>query len=214
VAITKLILEIYKDFGFDDVRIKFSDRPAKRVGDDAVWDKAESALKAAADAAGIEYSLNPGEGAFYGPKLEFVLRDAIGRDWQCGTLQVDLNMPGRLGVGHDLPPGVGWDWRNWSAARGYLFSDSSLDLSGYAAFQGELLALHFTDDTGFAPPATVTDLLRHFSNARIERLEYNPRAQSHGPVGHFGFFSRKNADLWPLVSRWLDPSGAAVAARQ
>jgi threonyl-tRNA synthetase len=98
VAITKLILEIYKDFGFDDVRIKFSDRPAKRVGDDAVWDTAEAALKAAADAAGIEYSLNPGEGAFYGPKLEFVLRDAIGRDWQCGTLQVDLNMPGRLGA--------------------------------------------------------------------------------------------------------------------
>ena len=98
VAITKLILEIYKDFGFDDVQIKFSDRPAKRVGEDAVWDKAESALKAAADAAGIQYSLNPGEGAFYGPKLEFVLRDAIGRDWQCGTLQVDLNMPGRLGA--------------------------------------------------------------------------------------------------------------------
>jgi threonyl-tRNA synthetase len=98
VAVTKLIIEIYKDFGFDDVRIKFSDRPPKRVGDDAVWDQAEAALKAAADAAGIEYSLNPGEGAFYGPKLEFVLRDAIGRDWQCGTLQVDLNMPGRLGA--------------------------------------------------------------------------------------------------------------------
>jgi threonyl-tRNA synthetase len=98
VAVTRLILDIYKDFGFDDVRIKFSDRPAKRVGDDAVWDQAESALKAAADAAGIEYSLNPGEGAFYGPKLEFVLRDAIGRDWQCGTLQVDLNLPGRLGA--------------------------------------------------------------------------------------------------------------------
>lgn len=116
-------------------------------------------------------------------------------------------MPGRLGVGHDLPPGVGWDWRNWSAARGYLFSDASLDLSGYEAFQGELLALHFTDDTGFAPPATVTDLLRRFPNARIERLEYNPSTQSHGPVGHFGFFNRKNADLWPLVSRWIGSSG-------
>ena len=98
VKVTQLILDIYKDFGFDDVRIKFSDRPPKRVGDDAVWDKAESALKAAANAAGIEYTLNPGEGAFYGPKLEFVLRDAIGRDWQCGTLQVDLNLPGRLGA--------------------------------------------------------------------------------------------------------------------
>ena len=98
VKVTQLILDIYKDFGFEDVRIKFSDRPAKRVGDDAVWDQAESALKAAAAAAGIEYTLNPGEGAFYGPKLEFVLRDAIGRDWQCGTLQVDLNLPGRLGA--------------------------------------------------------------------------------------------------------------------
>jgi threonyl-tRNA synthetase len=98
VAVTRLILDIYKDFGFDDVRIKFSDRPPKRVGADDVWDKAEAALKAAATAAGIEYSLNPGEGAFYGPKLEFVLRDAIGRDWQCGTLQVDLNLPGRLGA--------------------------------------------------------------------------------------------------------------------
>ena len=98
VLITKLILDIYRDFGFDDLRIKFADRPPKRVGEDAVWDRAEAALKAASAAAGIEYSVNSGEGAFYGPKLEFVLRDAIGRDWQCGTLQVDLNMPGRLGA--------------------------------------------------------------------------------------------------------------------
>ena len=93
-----LILSIYKDFGFNDVRIKYSDRPEKRVGDDAVWDKSEQALKDAMEATDLEYSLNPGEGAFYGPKLEFVLRDAIGRDWQCGTLQVDLNLPGRLGA--------------------------------------------------------------------------------------------------------------------
>ncbi|MEZ5499498.1 MAG: threonine--tRNA ligase [Steroidobacteraceae bacterium] len=98
VAVTRLILDIYRDFGFDDVAIKFSDRPPQRVGDDAIWDRAEAALKQAARAAGIEYSHNPGEGAFYGPKLEFVLRDAIGRDWQCGTLQVDFNMPGRLGA--------------------------------------------------------------------------------------------------------------------
>src|ERR1700733_10309088 len=95
VTMTQLILDIYKDFGFDDVRIKFSDRPPKRVGSDEVWDKAESALRQASEAAGIETTLNPGEGAFYGPKLEFVLRDAIGRDWQCGTLQVDFNLPGR-----------------------------------------------------------------------------------------------------------------------
>jgi threonyl-tRNA synthetase len=98
VAITKLILDIYRDFGFDEVAIKYADRPARRVGDDAIWDRAEAALRAASEAAGIQYTLNKGEGAFYGPKLEFVLRDAIGRDWQCGTLQVDLNMPERLGA--------------------------------------------------------------------------------------------------------------------
>ena len=100
VKITQLILSIYRDFGFEDVRIKFSDRPAKRVGSEAIWDTAEAALKTACEAAGIETTLNPGEGAFYGPKLEFVLRDAIGRDWQCGTLQVDFNLPVRLGASY------------------------------------------------------------------------------------------------------------------
>ena len=94
----ELLLSIYRDFGFDDVRVKYSDRPEKRVGSDEVWDRAEQALIAATRAAGVEYTLNPGEGAFYGPKLEFVLQDAIGRDWQCGTWQVDLNLPGRLGA--------------------------------------------------------------------------------------------------------------------
>jgi len=93
-----LILSIYEDFGFPDVTIKFSDRPDQRVGDDAVWDKAEGALMKALKASGRPWTLNKGEGAFYGPKLEYVLRDAIGRDWQCGTIQVDLNMPGRLGA--------------------------------------------------------------------------------------------------------------------
>jgi threonyl-tRNA synthetase len=99
-----LILSIYKDFGFEKISIKFSDRPEKRVGSDEIWDKSELALKKAVEATGLEYTHNPGEGAFYGPKLEFVLRDAIGRDWQCGTLQVDLNMPERLGgtfIGED-----------------------------------------------------------------------------------------------------------------
>jgi len=98
IAVCDLILGIYKSFGFDDVRIKFADRPEVRVGEDEVWDQAEAALLKALEASGLDYTHNPGEGAFYGPKLEFVLRDAIGRDWQCGTLQVDLNMPGRLGA--------------------------------------------------------------------------------------------------------------------
>ncbi len=91
-----LVLSIYKDFGFENVSIKFSDRPEKRVGNDNVWDKSEAALREAMEATGLEYTLNPGEGAFYGPKLEFILKDAIGREWQCGTLQVDLNLPERL----------------------------------------------------------------------------------------------------------------------
>jgi threonyl-tRNA synthetase len=98
IAVCDLILGIYKSFGFDDVRIKFADRPEVRVGEDQVWDQAEAALLKALEVSGLDYTHNPGEGAFYGPKLEFVLRDAIGRDWQCGTLQVDLNMPGRLGA--------------------------------------------------------------------------------------------------------------------
>ncbi|MBX9778054.1 MAG: threonine--tRNA ligase [Xanthobacteraceae bacterium] len=98
LKINDLILSIYEDFGFSDVRIKFSDRPDKRIGDDAVWDKAEAALMAALESSKRPWTLNKGEGAFYGPKLEYVLRDAIGRDWQCGTVQVDLNLPGRLGA--------------------------------------------------------------------------------------------------------------------
>ncbi len=99
-AVCDLLLGIYRDLGFDDVLIKFADRPERRVGSDAVWDRAESALMAAMDALGLDYTRNPGEGAFYGPKIEFVLRDAIGREWQCGTLQVDFNLPNRLGAAY------------------------------------------------------------------------------------------------------------------
>ena len=100
LTVTNLILEIYKDLGFENVILKYSDRPNLRVGDDSVWDKAEAALIKAVKATKLEYSINKGEGAFYGPKIEFVLRDAIGRDWQCGTLQVDFNLPGRLGASY------------------------------------------------------------------------------------------------------------------
>ncbi|MFM2150068.1 MAG: threonine--tRNA ligase [Pseudomonadota bacterium] len=96
VRFVALLSSIYRDLGFESFRVKFSDRPAKRAGDDATWDRAEGALKQACETAGVDYVLNPGEGAFYGPKLEFVLRDAIGRDWQCGTLQVDFVLPERL----------------------------------------------------------------------------------------------------------------------
>jgi threonyl-tRNA synthetase len=100
LTVTNLILKIYKDLGFENIILKYSDRPEKRVGEDSVWDKSEAALLSAIKKSKLEYTTNKGEGAFYGPKIEFVLRDAIGRDWQCGTLQVDLNLPGRLGASY------------------------------------------------------------------------------------------------------------------
>ena len=100
LSVTNLIIDIYKNLGFEKVILKYSDRPEKRVGDDKVWDKSEAALLTAIKKSKLEYTINKGEGAFYGPKIEFVLQDAIGRDWQCGTLQVDLNLPGRLGASY------------------------------------------------------------------------------------------------------------------
>ena len=100
ISVTNLCLDIYKDFGFEDVAIKFADRPERRIGSDEVWDKSEKALREAIEATGHDYVYNPGEGAFYGPKLEFVLKDAIGRDWQCGTLQMDLNLPERFDLSY------------------------------------------------------------------------------------------------------------------
>jgi threonyl-tRNA synthetase len=105
VAVMRLVFGIYRDFGFNDVAVKLSTRPANRIGSDETWDKLEGALVHALDATGTAYTLNPGEGAFYGPKLEFVLRDAIGRDWQCGTLQVDLNLPERFDATYVAPDG-------------------------------------------------------------------------------------------------------------
>jgi threonyl-tRNA synthetase len=100
IDVVALVLDIYKDFGFEDIVIKLSTRPEKRIGSDEVWDKLEGALINALETMGLDYVLYPGEGAFYGPKLEFVLRDAIGRDWQCGTLQVDMNLPERFDISY------------------------------------------------------------------------------------------------------------------
>lgn len=99
-AVVKLIMSIYHDFGFDQIAIKLSTRPEQRLGDDETWDKLELSLSQALDHMDLEYEINPGEGAFYGPKLEFILRDAIGRDWQCGTLQVDMNLPERFDINY------------------------------------------------------------------------------------------------------------------
>ena len=129
LSVTNLILEIYKDLGFENVILQFSDRPKKRVGDDKIWDKSESALLKAIKQSKLKYEINKGEGAFYGPKIDFVLRDTIGRDWQCGTLQVDLNLPSRLGATYidsagskksscDVTQGIIWLFREiyWNFA--------------------------------------------------------------------------------------------------
>lgn len=97
-AYTKLVQKVYADYGFTDISYKIATRPEKRIGDDATWDKAEKALMDALDASGIKYDILPGEGAFYGPKIEYHLRDSLGRGWQCGTIQVDFQMPARLGA--------------------------------------------------------------------------------------------------------------------
>jgi threonyl-tRNA synthetase len=105
-AFCRLLMIIYRDLGFENVRVKLATRPDNRIGSDEIWNKAEAALKEATETAGLAYTLNPGEGAFYGPKLEFVLRDSIGRDWQCGTLQVDFNTPDRLGASYIAEDGA------------------------------------------------------------------------------------------------------------
>jgi len=105
-AFCRLLLSMYRDLGFEDVRVKLATRPTNRIGGDNIWDSAETALKDATEQAGVAYALNPGEGAFYGPKLEFVLRDSIGRDWQCGTLQVDFNTADRLGASYIAEDGA------------------------------------------------------------------------------------------------------------
>nr|WP_269844220.1 threonine--tRNA ligase [Rappaport israeli] len=98
IACNNMVFEIYKDFGFNDIEIALSTRPEKRVGEDSLWDEAENALKEALEEQGLTFTLQPGEGAFYGPKIEFTLKDSIGRRWQCGTVQLDFSMPGRLGA--------------------------------------------------------------------------------------------------------------------
>jgi threonyl-tRNA synthetase len=100
IKVTNLILKIYKDFGFSNIKINYADRPEKRVGEDKIWDKSEKALLKAVKESGVEYTINKGEGAFYGPKIEFVLKDAINREWQCGTVQVDFNLPERLNANY------------------------------------------------------------------------------------------------------------------
>jgi threonyl-tRNA synthetase len=198
------ILSIYDDFGFSDVSIKFSDRPDKRIGDDAIWDKAEAGLIAALKASGRPWSLNKGEGAFYGPKLEYVLRDAIGRDWQCGTVQVDLNMPARLGAfyidehSNKITPVMLHRAMFGSLERftGILIEHYAGHLPLWLAPVQAVIATITSDADDFAREATASARrlgLRVDSDLRNEKINYKVREHSLAKVPAILVVGRKEA---------------------
>ena len=188
-----LLMSIYKDFGFEDVIVKFSDRPEVRAGEDSVWDRAENALIKAVQAAGYEYDLNPGEGAFYGPKLEFVLRDAIGRDWQCGTLQIDFVLPERLDASY-----VGEDGErhrpvilhrailgSFERFIGILIENFAGRFPFWLAPLQTVVATITDDASDYAEEvlaALKTAGIRAEADLRNEKINYKIREHSHGKV--------------------------------
>lgn len=224
IAVCDLILDIYRDFGFTDVRIKFADRPEVRVGDDAIWDQSEAALMAAIEQSGLEYTHNPGEGAFYGPKLEFVLRDAIGRDWQCGTLQVDLNLPDRLGASY-----IGEDGQRHTpvmlhrAIFGSLERFTGILLEHYAgnlplwlAPQQVVVATITSEGDEYA--AELTRELRAAgveaeSDLRNEKIAYKVREHSLAKVPLILAVGHREVDENTVAMRRLGSKGQKVMAR-
>lgn len=213
-----LLLGIYRDFGFEDVAIKFADRPAVRVGEDAVWDRAEASLRAAVDTIGLDYSYNPGEGAFYGPKLEFVLRDAIGRDWQCGTLQVDLNLPGRLGASY-----VGEDGNKHTPVMlhraifgslerfiGILIEHYAGKLPLWLAPTQVVIATITADGDEFAKTAAAELTaagLRVELDLRNEKINYKVREHSHAKVPVIAAVGKREVEEGSLSLRRLGRKG-------
>ena len=222
-AFCELLKSIYKDFGFEQVLVKFADRPPVRAGEDAVWDKAESSLRQATEAAGLEFTLNPGEGAFYGPKLEFVLQDAIGRDWQCGTLQVDFVMPSRLDanyVGEDgekhrpvmlhrailgsferfiaiLIENYAGRFPLWLAPRQIVVATITNGADGYAARVRE---------------ACAAAGLRVEADLRNEKINYKVREHSHAKVPALFVVGKREAEEGTVAIRRLGGKQQEVLA--
>jgi threonyl-tRNA synthetase len=209
-----LLTVIYKDFGFDDFIIKFSDRPDVRAGDDAVWDKAEKALKDATNAAGVEMVLNPGEGAFYGPKLEFVLRDAIGRDWQCGTHQVDFVLPERLDASYIAEDGA--KHRPVMLHRAILGSFErflGILIENYAGrfpfwlAPLQIVVATITQDADDYARRVFEELksagLRAELDLRNEKINYKVREHSHGKVPVILVVGNREADEGTVAMRRL-----------
>jgi threonyl-tRNA synthetase len=209
-----LLSSVYRDLGFGTFRIKFSDRPAKRAGSDEVWDQAERALMEATKAAGYEVELNPGEGAFYGPKLEFVLTDAIGRDWQCGTLQVDFVLPERLGatyIGEDggrhrpvmLHRAILGSFERFI---GILIEDTAGKLPLWLA-PTQVVVATITSDADAYAEAAVKKLeaagLRASADTRNEKINYKVREHSVGKVPVLFVVGRREAEEGTVSIRRL-----------
>ena len=221
--VVELIMDIYRDFGFEDVRIKFSDRPEKRIGDDAIWDKLEAALKGALDGMGYPYSYNPGEGAFYGPKLEFVLRDAIGRDWQCGTLQVDMNLPERFDASY-----VGEDGEKHRpvmlhrALFGSLERFTGILIEHYAGKLPfwlaplQVVVATITSDADDYAKTVAAKLkaagLKVETDLRNEKINYKVREHSHAKVPAMAVVGKREAEEGTVALRRLGGKNQEVLA--
>ena len=221
--VVELIMDIYRDFGFEDVRIKFSDRPDKRIGDDAIWDRLEAALKGALDRMGYPYTYNPGEGAFYGPKLEFVLRDAIGRDWQCGTLQVDMNLPERFDASY-----VGEDGEKHRpvmlhrALFGSLERFTGILIEHYAGKLPfwlaplQVVVATITSDADDYAETVATKLkkagLRVETDVRNEKINYKVREHSHAKVPAIAVVGKREAEEGTVALRRLGGKNQEVLA--
>ncbi|TAK98024.1 MAG: threonine--tRNA ligase [Rhodospirillaceae bacterium] len=219
----ELLRGVYTDLGFNELKVKFSDRPPVRAGNDATWDKAEAALKDATEAAGLAYTLNPGEGAFYGPKLEFVLRDAIGRDWQCGTLQMDFVLPERLGANY-----VGEDGAKHRPVMLHRAIFGSFErfvgilIENYAGkFPFWLAPLQavvctITDDASAYAADVVTALkavgLRVESDLRNEKINYKVREHSLAKVPVLVVVGKREAEERTVALRRLGGANQEVLA--
>lgn len=218
-----LLLRIYKDFGFEEVKVKFSDRPEVRAGSNETWDKAESALKEATEAAGLEWTLNPGEGAFYGPKLEFVLRDAIGRDWQCGTLQVDFVLPERLDATY-----IGVDGEkhrpvmlhrailgSFERFLGILMENYAGKFPLWLAPVQAVVTTITSDADGYAHEvyeALKTAGIRAEIDVRNEKINYKIREHSHKKVPAIFVVGKREAEENKVAVRRLDGKDQEILA--
>jgi threonyl-tRNA synthetase len=218
-----LLRSVYVDLGFDSVRVLFSDRPPVRAGDDSIWDRAEGALRDATSAAGLETKLNAGDGAFYGPKLDFILRDAIGRDWQCGTFQVDFVLPERLGAEY-----VGEDGArhrpvmlhrailgSFERFLGILIENYAGKLPLWLAPLQVVVATITSDANGYAEEVARTLLasgLRVETDLRNEKINYKVREHSLAKVPVLAVVGMKEAENRTVALRRLGGSTQEILA--